>query len=390
MCEASNEADASRECRYYKRVTTRGSHDMLGSRARRRPGATRRRATDRRERVTSCPRRRRTPARRDRRQHPPLPPSPAVRARLAPVDRDQRAPLGARRHRRDCCVTSDGDAGARRARARRPARRAVDGIALRRRLPPATGEHLRLRARRAASSCALDVATGASKWTVTRLPAIRSAPLWRDGRLVVAAAVASVRACRGADGTRRLAADARPRRVADAPVIDGDSLFVPWPNDDARRVRRQAAGRAAWTHAARGHGPAPLLAANGRRLLRRRRWRRLRVPASGRRPAGLAIHTGARRSVGAPVADGHASYVALLDNTVRALDAEHRHRCGGRSSCRPRPPLGTCARSGRAAWCRCFGRNRRLHVRPEGCGTPRQRLPEPPDAPPGIFALESR
>src|SRR5262249_18554974 len=87
---------------------------------------------------------------------------------------------------------------------------------------PATGAHL-LFVPSPGRVSALDETSGAVKWQ-DEVPAPVSAPLWRAGWLIVAGD-RELRAYRAADG-HRLWTLPLPAALTNAPVIDGDQLFM--------------------------------------------------------------------------------------------------------------------------------------------------------------------
>jgi outer membrane protein assembly factor BamB len=162
---------------------------------------------------------------------------------------------------------------------------------------------------------ALDEASGAVRWQ-HEVPAPCAGLVWRAGWLLVAGE-ARVTAFRAADGTQLwdIAIAGRP---INPPAIDGDYLFLTLADHTLVGIDITKSA-VAWTLPL-SVVPGPLLAANGRVYFggsdgalhcykqdapRFEEW-------AYRARAGI---------VGTPVADGKHVYIGLLDNTVRALDA---------------------------------------------------------------------
>ena len=181
---------------------------------------------------------------------------------------------------------------------------------------PATGDHL-LFVSSSGKLTALDEMTGAIKWQ-DALPSPVSAPLWRAGWLIVAAD-RELRAYRGVDGTR-LWSLPLPAAVTNAPVIDGDSLFVTLADRSlvAVDIKQPAVTWTVPLEATAG----PLLAANGLVYFggddgNVYAYRQ----SSANRPEW--VYRARTGTLGAPIADEKHVYVALLNNTARALDAHN-------------------------------------------------------------------
>jgi hypothetical protein len=177
---------------------------------------------------------------------------------------------------------------------------------------PATGDHL-VFVPSTERLVALDEKTGAIVWQDDL--AATSPPVWRAGWLV-AAGDRELRAYRATDGTK-LWAKPLPARMQNAPVIDGDRVFMTLADRTLNAVDIKT-GAIEWT-VPLDNEPGPLLAANGfvyfgadERLFAYPQERALR--ASWGFPGRSAV-------IGTPVADANHVYVTLLDNTVRALDA---------------------------------------------------------------------
>lgn len=249
---------------------------------------------------------------------------------------------------------------------------------------PATGDHLLFVPSKGRLS-ALDEATGIVKWQ-DEVPAPVSAPLWRAGWLIIAGD-RELRAYRGADGTK-LWTLPLPSAVANSPVIDGDLLFMSLEHEAlvAVDITKPAV---VWTvplDATAG----PLLAANGfvyfggddGNVYAYKQTRPSRPEWIYRARTG---------TLGAPVADAKHVYVALLNNTTRALDAHNGSmRWAIELPARPAHGMALAADmlvvpllSGEIAVCT-------FRPPPQRPVTRIVAFPKPPDAPPGFFQrLES-
>ena len=179
---------------------------------------------------------------------------------------------------------------------------------------PAAGDHLVFVASKDRLS-ALDEASGAVKWH-DALPAPPVAPVWRSGWLLIVAGQ-EARGYRAADGTLlwHLALPAAP---TNAPVVDGDRLFVTLANRTlvAIDIRKP---EIIWTFALAAE-PGPLLAANGLVYFGADDRRVYAIKQTQPRDQKWAYRAGSM-VIGAPVADAKHVYVALNNNSVRALDA---------------------------------------------------------------------
>ena len=249
---------------------------------------------------------------------------------------------------------------------------------------PATGDHLLFVPSKGRVS-ALDEATGSVKWQ-DELPAPVSAPLWRAGWLIIAGD-RELRAYRAADG-HQLWTLPLPAAVTNPPVIDGDQLFMTLADQSLVSVDITKPA-VTWTLALEA-APGPLLAANGLvyfggdddNVYAYRQSRPTRPEWVYRARTG---------TLGAPVADAKHVYVALLNNTTRALDAHNGSmRWAVELPARPAHGLALAADmlvvpllSGEIAVCTF----RPAPLRPT---TRVIAFPKPPDAPPGFFQrLES-
>ena len=179
---------------------------------------------------------------------------------------------------------------------------------------PVAGDHLVFVATSDRVS-ALDEESGAVRWQ-DDTPSPAGALIWRSGWLFVAAK-STLRAYRAADGAR-LWEHVLPAPIASGPVVNGDRL-VAGLEDTTLMCLDIKAPEEVWRTPPLGFQIGPMLAANGRvyfggsdgyvhaREDRRGQW--------------LWDFRARAAVVGPPVADAAHLYVALLDNTVRALDA---------------------------------------------------------------------
>lgn len=249
---------------------------------------------------------------------------------------------------------------------------------------PATGDHL-LFVPSSGQLSALDETTGAITWQ-DALPSPVSPPLWRAGWLIVAGD-RELRAYRGVDGTR-LWTLPLPAAVTNAPVIDGDSLFVTLADRSlvAVDIKKPAVTWTVPLEAAAG----PLLAANGLVYFGGDDGNvyAYRQTAASRPEWVYRARTG---TLGAPIADAGHVYVALLNNTARALDA-HNGSMRWAIELPARPTLGMALGPDKLVVPLLSGEIAVCTFRPGGL-RPTTRViafPKPPDAPPGFFQrLES-
>jgi len=249
---------------------------------------------------------------------------------------------------------------------------------------PAIGDHL-LFVPSSGQLSALDETTGAIKWQDT-LPSPVSPPLWRAGWLIVAAD-RELRAYRGADGTR-LWTLPLPAAVTNAPVIDGDSLFVTLADQTlvAVDIKQPAL---TWT-VPLATKAGPLLAANGLVYFGGDDGNvyAYRQVTANRPEWVYRARTG---TLGAPIADAKHVYVALLNNTARALDA-HNGSMLWAVELPARPTFGMALGVDKLVVPLLSGEIAVCIFRPGGL-RPTTRViafPKPPDAPPGFFQrLES-
>jgi outer membrane protein assembly factor BamB len=179
---------------------------------------------------------------------------------------------------------------------------------------PAAGDHLVFVPSKDQVS-ALDEASGAVRWH-DALPAPPVAPVWRSGWLLIIAGQ-EARGYRAADGTL-LWHLALPAAATNAPVIDGDRLFVTLANRTlvAIDIRKP---EVVWSFALAAE-PGPLLAANGLVYFGGDDRRVYAVEQAQPRDVKWAYRA-LSMAVGAPVADAKHVYIAFNNNTVRALDA---------------------------------------------------------------------
>ncbi|HKW03290.1 MAG TPA: PQQ-binding-like beta-propeller repeat protein [Vicinamibacterales bacterium] len=249
---------------------------------------------------------------------------------------------------------------------------------------PATGDHL-LFVPSSGHVSALDETTGALKWS-DALPSPVSAPLWRAGWLIVAGD-RELRAYRGADGTR-LWTLPLPAAVTNAPVIDGDSLFVSLADHSliAVDIKKPAVTWTVQLDTAAG----PLLAANGLVYFGGEDGNVYAFRQTGASRADW-IYRARTGTLGAPVADAAHVYVALLNNTARALDA-HNGSMRWAIELPARPSLGMALGPDKLVVPLLSGEVAVSTFRPGGQRpvTKVIAFPKPPDAPPGFFQrLES-
>ena len=249
---------------------------------------------------------------------------------------------------------------------------------------PATGDHL-LFVPSTGRISALDESTGVVKWQ-DDLPSPVSPPLWRAGWLIVAGD-RELRAYRGTDGTKLWTLPV-PAAVTNAPVIDGDVLFVSLADRSllAVEIKKPAV---VWTVPLETTA-GPLLAANGFVYFGGEDGN---VYAYKQAHADRAdwVYRARTGTLGAPIADAKHVYVALRNNSTRALDA-HNGSMRWAVELPARPSLGIALSS--TCWSsRCCPERSRCAP----FGPPRSRpttriiaFPKPPDAPPGFFQrLES-
>jgi outer membrane protein assembly factor BamB len=180
---------------------------------------------------------------------------------------------------------------------------------------PAAGDHLVFIPSKDQLS-ALDETTGAVRWH-DALPAPPLAPVWRSGWLLIVAGQ-EARGYRAADGTLlwHLALPAAP---TNAPVVDGDQLFVTLADRTLMAIDIRKP-EIVWTFKLTAK-PGPLLAANGLVYFGADDRRVYAIEQTQPRDVKWAYRALAE-VVGAPVADAKHVYIALNNNTVRALDAK--------------------------------------------------------------------
>lgn len=249
---------------------------------------------------------------------------------------------------------------------------------------PATGDHL-LFVPSSGQLSALDETTGAIKWQ-DALPSPVSPPLWRAGWLIVAAD-RELRAYRGVDGTR-LWTLPLPAAVINAPVIDGDSLFVTLADRSlvAVDIKRPAV---TWTVGLVA-APGQMLAANGLVYFGGDDGNvyAYRQSSASRPEWVYRARTG---TLGAPIADAKHVYVSLLNNSARALDARNGSMRWA-VELPARPTLGMALGPDKLVVPLLSGELAVCTFRPGGLrpATSIIAFPKPPDAPPGFFQrLES-
>ena len=161
---------------------------------------------------------------------------------------------------------------------------------------------------------ALDAASGTTKWTAERVGDPTSLIAHADA--VIAASGSEIRAW-STDGR-----DAW-RQQLDAAIVtplaaDGDLLFAGLASRKIVALDAKT-GAPRWVITLETTARA-LLATRRPALLRRRRWRVLRVPSAGRSGMGVAVTPRSLPVIGLPTADDRRLYVTFLDNTVRAFD----------------------------------------------------------------------
>jgi len=249
---------------------------------------------------------------------------------------------------------------------------------------PATGDHL-LFVPSSGRISALDETTGTVKWQ-DEVPAPVSAPLWRAGWLIIAGE-RELRAYRAADG-HKLWTLPLQAAVTNAPVIDGDQLFVTL-SDRSLVAVDITKPVVAWTMPL-DTAAGPLLAANGfvyfggedNNVYAYKQTRPTRPDWVYRARTG---------TLGAPVADAKHVYVALLNNTTRALDA-HNGSMRWAVELPARPAHGMALAADMLVVPLLSGEIAVCTFRPAPA-RPTMRViefPKPPDAPPGFFQrLES-
>ncbi|MFI5177026.1 MAG: PQQ-binding-like beta-propeller repeat protein [Vicinamibacterales bacterium] len=241
---------------------------------------------------------------------------------------------------------------------------------------PVSGDHLVFVAS-ADRLSALDEEKGAVRWQ-DDVPSPAGALIWRSGWLFVSTSQA-LRAYRAADGTR-LWRYPWPAAIASGPVINGDRLVAGLADTTVVCLDIKTTNEV-WRTPPLGFQIGSMLAANGRVYfggsdgnVHARDDQRGQWLWDFRARAGI---------IGAPVADAAHLYVTLLDNTVRALDAESGTQ-------RWSQPLGARAVPGLLLLPELLAvplaSGDLLTCPPKTCKPARSvTFPTPPDAPPGFF-----